>query len=117
MPPKKSHSQVEKTLAHNTLQLTHELSDLTKEVANLKNLEFMKVFKHPVKFMWFSFLKGLMIGFGSVLGASVLVALFVYILAQIKLVPFVGDFVEDIIDEVEQKQTEEPKVQEATPNS
>lgn len=115
MPPKKS--TIEKELAHNTLQLTHKLNDLTKEVANLKNLEFMRVFKHPVKFMWFSFLKGLMVGFGSVLGASVLVALFVYILAQIKLVPFVGDFVEDIIDEVEQKQTEEPKAEEATPNS
>ena len=51
--------------------------------------------------MGLSFLKGLMIGFGSVLGASVLVAIFLYLIAQIQLVPILGDFVKDVIDEVQ----------------
>lgn len=92
-PPKKTTTKTED-------QLTKELIELTKEVKKLKNLEFMKIFKHPFKFMWFSLLKGLMVGFGSVLGATVLVALFVYIIAQISFVPIIGDFIENVIVEV-----------------
>ncbi len=50
--------------------------------------------------MLMSLLKGLMVGFGSVLGASVLVAAFIYILAQISFVPIIGEFVEDIMGQV-----------------
>ena len=82
-------------------ELAKEVKDLTKEVRKLKNLEFLRVFKHPWKFLWFSFLKGLMIGFGSILGASVLVGMFVYLLAQISFIPILGDFIEDIILQIE----------------
>ena len=77
------------------IQLIKEVKELTKEVRKLKNLEFLRVFKHPWKFLWFSFLKGLMIGFGSILGASVLVGFFVFLLAQISFIPILGDFVEE----------------------
>lgn len=83
------------------IQLAKEMKELTKELQKLKDQEFLQVFKKPVKFLWFSFLKGLMVGFGSVLGASILVALFVYLLGQISLVPIVGDFVEDIMSQIQ----------------
>ena len=83
------------------IALTKELKELTKEVSKLKSMEFIQVFKHPWKFMWFSFLKGLMVGFGSVLGASVLVGFFIFLLGQISFVPYLGDFVEDIISQVQ----------------
>lgn len=82
-------------------ELTKEVKALTKEVEKLKDLEFMRVFHHPAKFMWFSFLKGMMVGLGSVLGATVLVALLLFILSKISLVPVVGDFVKDIMQEIE----------------
>lgn len=66
----------------------------------MKSLDYLQVFRHPVKFMWFAFLKGLMVGFGSVLGASVLVGIFVYLVAQISFVPVIGGFVEDVIEQV-----------------
>ena len=101
-------ARTEKKLAEEVSQLAKEMKGLTKEagalgkeVEKLKNLEFIQVFKHPWKFMGFSLLKGLMIGFGSVLGASVLVAIFVFILSQIRLVPYLGEFIQDIIDEVQ----------------
>lgn len=81
-------------------QLIKEVNSLTKEIKNIKNLEFIKIFKHPFKFLWFSFLKGVMVGFGSVIGATVLVAVFIYLMAKISFVPIVGNFVEKIIDEV-----------------
>ncbi len=82
-------------------ELAKEIKTLTKEVKKLKDLEFLRVFKHPWKFLWFSFLKGLMVGFGSILGASVLVGFFVYLLAQISFIPILGDFIEDIILQVQ----------------
>jgi len=82
-------------------ELALEVKKLTKEVKKLKNLEFLRVFKHPWKFMWFSFLKGLMVGFGSILGASVLVGFFIYLLGQISLIPFIGDFVEEILLQIQ----------------
>ena len=92
------------------LLLIKEVKELSKEVRKLKNLEFVHILKRPWKFLWMAFLKGLMVGFGSVLGASVLVAIFIYIVAQLQVVPFVGDFVQDIIKEVKNINTsvEEP---------
>lgn len=92
------------------LQLIKEVKELSKEVRKLKNLEFVRILKRPWKFLWMTFLKGLMVGFGSVLGASVLVAIFIYIIAQIQVVPFLGDFVQDIIEDVKnvQPSVEEP---------
>lgn len=92
------------TQSSTALLLTKEVASLTKEIAKLKDQDFIQVFAHPWKFIWYSFLKGLMVGFGSVLGASVLVALFIYMLAQIRLVPVLGDFVQDVIDQIQIKQ-------------
>lgn len=89
--------------------LATQVNELTKEISKLKNQEFMQVFARPWKFIWFSFLKGLMIGFGSVLGASVLVAIFIYVLAQIRLVPVLGDFVQDVIDQIQIRQEVQQK--------
>lgn len=82
------------------LELAREVHALSDEVRKLKDLEFIKILANPWKFLGFSLLKGLMVGLGTVLGATVLVAVLVYLLAQISFVPIVGDFVEDIMDEI-----------------
>lgn len=82
-------------------ELTKELKALAKEIKRIKSLDYLKVFKNPFKFMWFAFLKGLMVGFGSVLGASVLVGLFIFLLGQVSFVPIIGDFVEEIISQIQ----------------
>jgi len=93
------------------LELSKELKELTHEIQKLKSLEFIQVLKHPWKLMGLSLLKGIMIGFGSVLGATVLVAIFVYLLAQMSLVPVVGDFVKSVITQIESTQTVNGKTQ------
>ncbi len=90
-----------KKLTKETRELARDTKDLSTEVRRLKKLEFIRVFKHPLKFMGFSLLKGLLVGFGSVLGATVLVAVFIYILAQISFVPIIGDFVEEVVSQIE----------------
>lgn len=85
-------------------ELTRELKELTKQVEKIRDMELISNFKKPGKFMWFSFLKGLMMGFGSVLGASLLVGLLVYLIGQIQLVPVVGDFVKDVLQQIDSGQ-------------
>lgn len=89
-----------KKITQTEIELSKQVKELTKEVSKLKDLEFIRVFHHPWKFMWFSFLKGLMVGFGSVLGATVVLSLFIFLLSQISLVPIIGDFVQEIINDV-----------------
>ncbi len=88
-----------------SIALAREVKELTTEISRLKKMDFMQVFNHPIKFLFYSFLKGLMIGFGSVLGASVLVGIFIYVLAQIRLVPILGDFVQEVINQIQTEQS------------
>lgn len=82
-------------------ELTKELKALASEIKKIKSMDYLKVFNNPFKFMWFAFLKGLMVGFGSVLGASVLVGVFIFLLGQVSFVPIIGDFVEEIISQIQ----------------
>jgi hypothetical protein len=92
-------------------ELTRELKELTKQVEKLRDADLMENFKKPGKFLWFSFLKGVMMGFGSVLGASLLVGIAVYLMGQIQLVPVVGDFVKGVLTQIDSGQVfeESPK--------
>jgi hypothetical protein len=91
----------DKELVKLEIQLSKEVKALTKEIEKLKGMELIQVLKHPGRMMWMGLLKGLMVGFGSVIGATVLVALFIYILGQISFVPVVGEFIEKVIQEVQ----------------
>lgn len=110
MPSKKASS---KTSTES--QLAKEVQELSKEIRKLKGMDVFRVFTNPWKFMGLALLKGVMVGFGSVLGASVVVGIFVYLLSQISFVPYVGDFVEQIVTEINVEQGSEEGV-EATEN-
>ncbi|OGE33638.1 hypothetical protein A3C59_00145 [Candidatus Daviesbacteria bacterium RIFCSPHIGHO2_02_FULL_36_13] len=47
-----------------------------------------------------NFLGGLAWGLGSVIGATVIVAILVGLLSAIDFIPFVGNFIEDIVEVV-----------------
>jgi len=94
------------TKRHRSLdkEIIKELSELTKAINKLKELEFIKILKHPFKLLWLSLLKGIMVGFGSILGATVLVAIFIYLLTQIgeqfDFVPYISDMVQEILNQL-----------------
>lgn len=99
MPTPKTKTRKKSTINYEK-ELAKELRLLSKEIKKLKGLEFIKVLKHPWKLMFYSLLKGMMAGFGSVLGATVIVALFIYLLSQISFVPIIGDFVQEILGQI-----------------
>ncbi len=85
--------------------LIKEVSTLSKEVQNLRDFELLQVYKHPWRLALYSFWKGLMVGLGSVIGATVLVAILVYILSQFSTVPFLGDYLNNFTDKISNQST------------
>ena len=86
------------------LVLAKEINNLTKNIRKLESEKVFKIVSNPWRLMWFSFLKGLMVGFGSVLGATVIVAIFIYLLAQVEFIPVIGDWVQQILEQVKSAQ-------------
>lgn len=82
------------------LELAKEIKLLSKEIARMKEMEVIQIFKNKWKFLGMSLLKGIMVGFGSVLGATIFIYIFVYLLAQLSVIPVIGDLVKDVITEV-----------------
>lgn len=78
-------------------QLIKELTKLGKILERIENLRPFDMLAHVGRYMAYSFLKGVMVGAGSVLGAAIFLTLFVYILKHIQFAPLVGDFVQDVL--------------------
>lgn len=78
-----------------------ELEKLRKELETLNSHRFIKMHNSLIKLTLFQFTRGLAFGLGSVLGASLLVSLVVWWLAQFEVIPIVGDFTRQIIDWIE----------------
>lgn len=56
------------------------------------------------KIYWINFVRGLFFGLGSVLGGTILLALAVWLLAQIgALIPFLSDFIREIMEAIESR--------------
>jgi hypothetical protein len=82
--------------------------DLAREVAALRaaltTLTGHKVFRSHAtvpRLLWFNFLRGLALGLGSVVGATILVSALVFALSSIDFVPVIGEWATDIIDVIE----------------
>ncbi|MFH1720602.1 MAG: DUF5665 domain-containing protein [Patescibacteria group bacterium] len=84
-----------------TLELAKEVKELSKNIRNLESEKIFQIIKSPWRLMWMSFLKGLMVGFGSVLGATVIVAIFIYLISQVEFIPIIGEWVNEIVEQVQ----------------
>lgn len=81
--------------------LVKAVKEMTEQIQTLRDLEPLQILKRPWRLLWFSFIKGLMIGFGSVLGATVLITILVYLLAKLSDVPVLGSFLDKILIKTE----------------
>lgn len=78
--------------------LAKSLDGLTVQVGNLVYTHANSADNKPMKAAIISVIKGAAFGFGSILGATVIVALFIFILSKIQLVPVIGDFVKNLLE-------------------
>lgn len=78
-----------------------QLDKLTTELATLNKHRFIRVHNSLWRLILFQFTRGLAFGLGSVLGASILVSLLVWWLAQFEFIPILGDYTKQLIEWIE----------------
>lgn len=67
--------------------------------------DYMQYIQSPWKIIWTNMLAGIMRGFGFILGVTVVLALFIWILSQLVELPVIGEYFEqtqEYIDEYTQ---------------
>ena len=85
----------------NGTAVVKEIQKLSKVIRHLDSEKPFDIMKNPGKFMWYALLKGLMLGFGSVLGGTVLVAIALFLLSKIEFIPILGEFIQKIITQIQ----------------
>lgn len=58
-------------------------------------------YANPRRFLWFSFLRGIVYGLGIFIGGTIVVAVVLSILTQFNSVPVIGPLVEKIVETVQ----------------
>ncbi|MEL1226526.1 MAG: DUF5665 domain-containing protein [Candidatus Neomarinimicrobiota bacterium] len=80
---------------------TNDQKRLADALEELKEHNFMKIHESSWRFLYFNLLRGLAIGLGSVIGATLLVSILVAILAQIEFIPILGNYAHQVIEIIE----------------
>jgi hypothetical protein len=77
------------------------IARLADEIARLNDQGFMRSQRTGLHILLWQFARGLAFGLGSVLGASILVSLLGWWIAQIEFIPILGDWAARIAAEIE----------------
>lgn len=73
---------------------------INEQLLQLNNHKLVHTYNSLPRFIWFSLLKGIAVGLGSVLGATVVLSFVVYILSQMEFIPIIGEWVSAILEVV-----------------
>lgn len=77
------------------------IDKLDKSIRELNEHYFFKMHSSFWKVLSISLFRGLLSGLGWVLGATILVSLLTYTLSQIEFIPILGEWVSQLINEIE----------------
>ncbi|WP_299846137.1 DUF5665 domain-containing protein [uncultured Roseovarius sp.] len=94
----KKNGQDSEMLSHNQAAM---LAKLTTELHVLNKHRFIRMHNSVWRLVSFQFLRGLAFGLGSVMGATVLLSVLVYWLAQFEWLPLVGDWLGELAREID----------------
>ncbi len=81
--------------------LAESILTLTKFVKQLRSKRYLQMVDNPKKFLGYSFLLGVVRGIGFAFGASLIFAFIIWILSKLIIVPFLGDWVINILDYIQ----------------
>lgn len=81
--------------------LVTEVQALRTEVHRLNTQRYFRIESSLWQVAFWSLVRGLAFGLGSVLGATILVAIMVKMLGSIDFIPVLGDWAQQIIDEIQ----------------
>lgn len=78
------------------------MSDIEKQIAQPQNKGVVTVYRSKGQLFLANFLGGLAWGLGSVLGATLIVALMLFLLNALGGLPLIGDYITDIAESISQ---------------
>ena len=79
-------------------ELRGELRSVHEELHRLNTHRFVRIHNSLWRLVTFQFVRGLAFGLGSVIGATILVSVIGYSLAQMNFIPIVGEWAKQIAD-------------------
>ncbi|WP_164659536.1 DUF5665 domain-containing protein [Tropicibacter sp. Alg240-R139] len=79
-----------------TQSTDEEIRALREEIAKFNGHRFVRVQNSVWLMLWQALLRGMAVGLGTVIGASILVSAVVYMLSQIDFLPIIGDWAKEI---------------------
>lgn len=74
---------------------------LTTEVRRFNEHRFVRIQNSPGRLVFFQLLRGLALGLGTLMGATVLVSLLAWWASQFSFIPVIGDWMLQIVDEID----------------
>lgn len=83
--------------------LLKQTENIQAELEKLNNHKLVHTYNSIPRLLWFSLLKGISLGLGSVLGATVVLSTLVYLLSQMEFIPIIGEWISAILDVVKEK--------------
>ncbi|PWE29405.1 hypothetical protein DDZ14_17260 [Maritimibacter sp. 55A14] len=82
-------------------RLAEELAALRGELQRLNRHRFVRMHNNLPKLLGFNFARGMAFGLGSVMGATILVSIAVFLLSQIDFLPVIGEWAKQIAEQIE----------------
>lgn len=77
-------------------ELSREVAALRREMERMNAHRFIRVHNSIPRMLAFNFMRGLAVGLGTVLGATVLLSAMVWSLSQIEFLPIIGEWAAQI---------------------
>ena len=81
--------------------LATEIRALREEIERFNGHRFIRIQNSVPRMLFVQLARGLVLGLGTVIGASVLVSFFVYALSQIEFLPIIGEWATEIARQIE----------------
>ncbi|MDG4647973.1 DUF5665 domain-containing protein [Roseibacterium sp. SDUM158017] len=89
------------TAADRPAGLDAEVRALREELAHLRRHRMFVIYQSVPRVLLLRFATGMAAGFGTVVGATLLLSVIVWALSQVEFVPIIGDWAVRISDEIE----------------
>lgn len=80
--------------------LAAEVASLRAELHRLNSHRFFRIQNSLPRLLLYQLSNGIMAGLGTVIGATLVVSVVLYFLSQIELVPIIGDYATQIIQQI-----------------
>lgn len=84
--------------------LTQEIAALRAELRLLNKHRFIRIHNSLPRLLAFNFARGLALGLGTVVGATLLLSVLVWALSQIEFLPIIGEWAAEIAARIRETQ-------------